>query len=468
MALKPRPQPARRPVRPAPSPDRRKSPGRRDRRYVPPAPKKAPAPAPRPFPTGPSPWPSRPPRPRVPPAAAPGSDKAAKFAKQAGKFLKFLGRANKAYDFGRQMFDLIPPDWWGSTVPGDWNDHYTVGNWEIWFDYSSEWGVCNYRENFWPGRWLAGYEVQYFAQGNMYKNAPWATCGTFGTNADWQPGVYTHPSGIQEMSFYSRMYDPAIPGQFENYLPFVGFSTYLPVPARPVEIAVVPLGSPEPVHPGIRGPAGMPEFIPPNPIEALVPAAKPLLAPGTFNPYVPVHLQTLRRGLIRDLHSQQGLEPGNTEGAPSRPPVPKPGRPPRGTRERKMIWRGKAALAAAKKILNSTTEACDAVDAVWDALPGNVKWVPGVPQGCKEKAAAILANLDQVDLPQALWNLIYNHYEDKAYGKYFGAYDKAAKNLGLKGFKLDQLPGNGIDFLNESGVDQQTIADLINGYLKGV
>ena len=120
--------------------------------------------------------------------------------------------------------------------------------------------------------------------------------------------------------------------------------------------------------------------------------------------------------------------------------------PDKYTRETKKQWTSFAAFLAAQKIFREITEVSDWVDAFWQTLPGNLKWVPGQPQTLELKLKALYNNLDKVDISEGLMNLATNHLEDLAVGKLHGLVDKSAKELGVVGgYKFD-LP---IEYLGD-------------------
>lgn len=137
-------------------------------------------------------------------------------------------------------------------------------------------------------------------------------------------------------------------------------------------------------------------------------------------------------------------ETPNNNGTPGKPPIP-PGiisPPTDGVRERKFKYKPGLyhAYQLSREALHAVTEAKDAVDAIWDALPGSVKSQGNKAKGLPEKFMDIYNNLDKVDWNEAIQNLIENHLEDAAIGRGLGALDKAAKNLGLpSGYRLENI-----------------------------
>lgn len=131
-----------------------------------------------------------------------------------------------------------------------------------------------------------------------------------------------------------------------------------------------------------------------------------------------------------------------TPGAPKPPPPYYPAPPTHGERERKYKFkRGLyTAYQLSREALAATTEAKDAVEAIWDALPGSVKSEGNEAKGLPEKFMDIYNNLDKVDWNEAIQNLIENHFEDEAIGRGLGALDRAARRMGLpSGFRFENV-----------------------------
>lgn len=120
-------------------------------------------------------------------------------------------------------------------------------------------------------------------------------------------------------------------------------------------------------------------------------------------------------------------------GEKSIPPGPK-------VKERK----GNASPVVAKMLqaAYTVTEAKDVVDALWEALPEqirkatpktgrtfrNAKVGEGVPyHTIMDRAQAIYKNLQHLNLSEAALNLLMNHYEDKLVGGAMGTIDKGSK-----------------------------------------
>lgn len=93
------------------------------------------------------------------------------------------------------------------------------------------------------------------------------------------------------------------------------------------------------------------------------------------------------------------------------PPVYHSGPPGEGTRERKVRVRGSGGVL---RILNSVTEALDFIDALWLALPANLRTPYATPQ---QKLADLYTNINEIDVEQAITNVILEQVEDYAFGR---------------------------------------------------
>lgn len=115
--------------------------------------------------------------------------------------------------------------------------------------------------------------------------------------------------------------------------------------------------------------------------------------------------------------------------------------PPKHEKERKMsVYSyaggiGTAALA----IVGAVGEAGDFLEALYDALPDDVKpkgsWFSArreyLPPSFTKRMMALYEHWDKVDLDQAIDNLVINHYEDKLFG-FFGEVAKRGINTRLQ------------------------------------
>ena len=185
-----------------------------------------------------------------------------------------------------------------------------------------------------------------------------------------------------------------------------------------------------------------PEWVPPRAVP-----------PGAVPPYTPPP----RPGPGRSIPA--GPE-GTSSGEPVRPPrpqrgtlPPRPKPPERGERERKGKARERAARVAAMAF--NFTEACDLVDAMFEALPKWVQrgtkevakqrlydrvkkpdWIPGrddraTGANCADKFAALYYHWDKINVNVAVKNFLKNMIEDALVGGKSALLDQVRKNLGL-------------------------------------
>lgn len=108
-----------------------------------------------------------------------------------------------------------------------------------------------------------------------------------------------------------------------------------------------------------------------------------------------------------------------------------PGRPPRGTKERKVKSNIGKLAGALSNIFHTLTEAGDFVGSIFDAT-GTAAQRKDV-KGLHNKMAFIVANFDDIDWKQAIINLINNEVEDRVIGKIMGALDKQGIAVGPSG-----------------------------------
>lgn len=123
--------------------------------------------------------------------------------------------------------------------------------------------------------------------------------------------------------------------------------------------------------------------------------------------------------------------------------------PAAGERERKFISRTAKAGIELSRALGKLSEGADLVDAVYEALPDDVKkrWGKGRKDrpidnwgqygisGADWKLQAIYHNYHKLDFSEAAKNILLNELEDQAYGRAYGARDKLRpRNLGKFNF----------------------------------
>lgn len=145
---------------------------------------------------------------------------------------------------------------------------------------------------------------------------------------------------------------------------------------------------------------------------------------------------------------------------PFKPPVitkPKPPyKPPGSKRDRKAIVQGRALFQAVQKGFHAITEYDDFIESFYDALPKKYQTCKVGGPACK--TAKVLAHWDEVDIPTAVVNWLWNNFEDAVLGRGFNQLDKAARNLGTRDWKL--LNGS-----NESPLDSG-LGELYGEFVK--
>lgn len=117
--------------------------------------------------------------------------------------------------------------------------------------------------------------------------------------------------------------------------------------------------------------------------------------------------------------------------------------PGKRVKEKKGLARKGLAFAVARAF--DATEAVDAVDALFGALPkdvqkgvtrsGRVRKGGMAPEGTKyltvfDKLGAVYRNLDRLNLNQAAYNLLVNHITDKIVGSVAGGAGRRLRNMG--------------------------------------
>lgn len=135
-----------------------------------------------------------------------------------------------------------------------------------------------------------------------------------------------------------------------------------------------------------------------------------------------------------------GLSVGLTEGFPAQPlPKHRPKRP-KGPEVKRRVTDSASyrAFRVIQDIFHNITEVQDVVDSLFEALPAELQKGVKTPQG---KIMAILNNIESLDWGAALYNLAYNHIEDKVAGRFFAKLKNAARDLGINGsYKFYQPP----------------------------
>ena len=120
----------------------------------------------------------------------------------------------------------------------------------------------------------------------------------------------------------------------------------------------------------------------------------------------------------------------STSPNPSRPvPRTRPRPPQQGEKEKKgAIRKGMAQLL---ELAYAATEVSDLIDAVYQALPKRLQKKGLTPQG---KAVVLYRNADQIDLNQAVLNIVKNHFTDAVIGRANALADEGWKSTGVTGY----------------------------------
>lgn len=98
--------------------------------------------------------------------------------------------------------------------------------------------------------------------------------------------------------------------------------------------------------------------------------------------------------------------------------------PPDGVKERKVRVAG---YAAVNLFIGSATELLDALNAIYKALPKNLRPRRFVSQ--RERLEILYENWDKVNVVQAVKNLVYNELQDRLFGAMGNATKQASANL---------------------------------------
>lgn len=130
---------------------------------------------------------------------------------------------------------------------------------------------------------------------------------------------------------------------------------------------------------------------------------------------------------------------GSNRPPPSWPPpvITKPSepyKPPGSKPDRKAMIRGRSLFNAVQKGFHGLTEYQDFIESFYDALPKKYQTCKIGGPACQ--TAQVLAHWDEVDIPTAVVNWLWNNFEDAVLGRGFGKLDNAAKRLGTRDWKL--------------------------------
>lgn len=104
--------------------------------------------------------------------------------------------------------------------------------------------------------------------------------------------------------------------------------------------------------------------------------------------------------------------------------------PRRNERERKTKVRSAAALAL--KGVHHLGEALDLLDALWNALPKEIRAKYGKNPSPQERGEALWDHWDELDMSDLMFELLWNHYGDKVWGRAFAGADQFGNREGVK------------------------------------
>lgn len=198
---------------------------------------------------------------------------------------------------------------------------------------------------------------------------------------------------------YSAMlYGPPIYNEWKDikwwYYPN-GFNGVNPLEPAPDVSVPFPAQQPDPWYIPWFDP-----FVPP-----LLPQPRPDPGPVWGKPNPPNRPETSEKG---------SYVPGSTGTRPDIAPLP--GRPPAGTKERKVQGqRGSWFRKYGGKLLSAASEAGDLLDVLHDALPEELQ----VDGTMKDKLQAVYQHADKVDMEKAVRGIWENHQEDRIWGHGF-------------------------------------------------
>jgi len=318
----------------------------------------------------------------------------------AGRFIPWIGWGLLAYDLW----------WWYQHRDAGWNTPPgTVVN-------------CEARDpSGWPLEQFRWLNVPGFCGGSQSGTPGNMTYSPSEPYYVWYQGLYLPwPfDAYRWRTVNSTLFSPP-PGVIPEWLPEINLPRVMPMPppeVMPIPDPVLPYKTlphrkPDPWKRGNTLPEGTPGIVP----EAGAEPA-PIIADG------------------KGIHSAPGAQPHARS-------------QPRGrVKERKVTAKTSLAaqfLALARRALHQLTELDDFVDALWKALPRDVKWTPGVKKGLKEKMADIYNHFDRLDISKALYNIVENQIEDAVIGRGFRQLQEAAKKLGIpdSGFRLENAMGS--------------------------
>ena len=352
------------------------------------------------------------------------------------------------YDIGKALWDYteqlqgqpVPIDPGSSRPPSDALGPQPDG-YQYYMDNPGGWVSCSEQAQWAPGTTEGSFTRFYRSEGHVIPGEPCAWYG--GANSSPIAGGPSAVTNTWSMYVGSYWFTQA----WRSYRPGTG------VPGIPYPTAYrVPVGSPAP------------EIATP-PSHGFIPGAEWDI------PWMPDQNQDLPwvwRSLLHDAALALGtrkdsgygfFDPPQTEPStqvvltipPNKPPVisrgtnPRPPyRPPGAKTDRKVRILGAAAFNLVQAAFHRLTEYGDFQDALYKALPKNRQVCKGKTFGCK--GAAVLRWWDEIDVIEAIVNVVANEVQDRMAGRFYRAVGKAAKRLGTRQYKiLNPAAGSPID-----------------------
>lgn len=232
----------------------------------------------------------------------------------------------------------------------------------------------------------------------------------------WDPRIPHVYNGLDQgiWDYYGTLYRTVASGSatMPEWVPG-GVIAPQPDPATDLEVLPWPQLDPmsQPIHRARPEPAHLPISVvpylrPENPNYA--PGNGPLRGPVPVPATPPEHVTV------------EVTDPYSPPTASASSPV----RRPPGPRTREKKARLLRAWAPFNRVLSSVTEGLDFIDAVFYALPANRRWGAYTPQA---KLARIWKHYDEIDIEQALLNLLINEIQDRVIGSLASAAARAEK-----------------------------------------
>ena len=347
--------------------------------------------------------------------------------------------------------------------------------------FSPDWN-CSYGQ--WPGGPPSINHEMAMHEANRYlciRQTAWGPDPT-------PPGTSTIPADITYWALCHHWFLFDVFPRVANYYMFKrnpGFTGETKAEYRQAQPAVDPIWQPIPVPPAApKNPwPQLDPFTDPfnNPLAPTLPIARPPL-PYPLQPYrqpnpdrspsedrdagnVPRTNPLVRNNpqVVPTNNTRNDVESSKSPGVSAHLTPTHSRTPPGPGVKEKKATAGKGILNLVRAAFHAMTEACDAVEAIYDALPSGerLKYRPGKPITCHEKALHLAANLEHVDIAQAIKNLILNGIEDKILGTLFGQSPLPGRN-----FHPELPPGleGGWDWVEELLPDVlQPLAPYIKG-----